>query len=226
MSFYILKPASDTEETGHIYPQVQKMKPGYNDKASNSVYALSKAYQHFPDFEPDLDYFIVHSHAKLTDLLSVAPVHGGFLISKKLKEVFEQFNIVSHKFYPAKVQHKKNFYEYYWMHIICDFTNKVDYVKSTFIIYYNYAHDLGNIEIKNKSDLLLKKEKVKQDNPEKTVTIWAKQIQLTQDFDLSLDLFEIGMFDANYYISAPLKGALIENKITGCDITLTNRVIY
>jgi hypothetical protein len=77
MYYYIFKPATNTPETGFVFPQVQKMKPGYNYKAVNSVHALSRAVQHIPDFIPDLNFFVVSGIAKLTDLLSVSLVYGA-----------------------------------------------------------------------------------------------------------------------------------------------------
>lgn len=226
MQYYILQPASNTPEIGPQYPQVQKMKPGYNYKAPNSVYALSKAYQDFPDFEPDLDYFIVHASAKLTDLLSAAPVYGGFLISERLKSIFDRFNIAPHKFYRAKVKYKKKFFEdYYWMHIICNLSDLVDYKKSTFYIYYNYVHNLGFIDIHSKEEYFHKKAKIENDNPDKVVTVWADKIYLSNSFDRNLDLFEIGTFNANYFISTPLKHALLEEKIAGCSIASAENLI-
>jgi len=194
------------------------MAPEYNYKAPNSVYALSRAVEKFPDFSPNLDYFIVHGKAKLTDLLSVAPIHGGFLISNRFKLLLEKFHLAPHKFYPAKVYHKKQFHEYYWMHIICNLTNLVDYPNSTFFFYLNFSHNLGYIAIASKDDYEQKKEKVKKDNPGKTITIWAEKIKLNSDFDTSLHLFEIGGFDSNYYISQPLKEAIVAANITGCHI--------
>jgi hypothetical protein len=219
MQYYIFEPACDTPETGHQYPQVQKMKPGYDFKAVNSVHALSRAYQDFPDFEPDLDHFIVHAQAKLTELLSVAPVDGGVLISERLKNIFEQSTIVPHKFYSAKLKYRKAFYEnYYWMHIICNLSELVDYRKSTFFIYYNYAHNLGFIDVNSKEEYLKKKRKVQIDNPDKVITVWANKIYMIDHFDKNLDLFEIGAFNADYFISESLKNAIIKEKITGCSI--------
>lgn len=225
MNFYIFKPATNTAETGSQYPQVQKMNPEYDYKAPNSVHQLSRANSDFPDFKPNLDYFIVHSQAKLTDLLSVTPLHGGLLISDKLKNIFDQFNIAPHRYYPAKIKHRKNFYDnYYWMHIICDLSNIVDYQKSSFFIYYNYGHNLGHINVSSKEEYFILKEKVKTDNPGKTVTIWADKIHLTSGFNKNIDLFEIGSFNADYFISTSLKEKILQEKISGCNISLASNL--
>jgi hypothetical protein len=215
-----------TPETGQQYPQVQKMSPGYDYKASNSVYALSREYQKFPDYEPNLDYFVLHGKAKLSDLLSVAVVHGGFLISEKFQNVLEPFNLAPHKFYPARVYFRKQFYRYYWMHIICDLSDQVDYSKSTFFVYHNYSKNLGYTNVTSKEELNKKREKIETDNPGKTVTIWAEKIHLNNAFDHSLDLFDIGNFDSNYYISEQLKNKIISEKITGCDIQPAYNLIF
>lgn len=226
MSYFIFKPATNTPETGPEYPQVQKMAPGYNYKAPNSVHALSREVEKIPDYEPNLDYFIVQGRAKLSDILSVAPVSGGFLMSAKLKNILEQFRLPTHKFYPAKLQHKKQFYDYYWMHIICDLTDYVDYPNSTFFVYYNYSQNLGYINISSKEELIQKKQKLKSDNPGKTVTIWADKLTLSQSFNKKLDLFEVGTFDANYYISESLCQAITNAKVSGCSITIAANLCY
>lgn len=223
MPYYIIKPATDTTETGPVYPQVSKMAPGYNFKATNSVHALSRETEKLPDYEPNLDYFIVNGKAKLSDLLSVSVIYGGFLISEKFKTVLQQFNLPNHKFYPAKVQYKKQFYDYYWLHIICDLTDNVDYQKSTFFVYHNFSKNIGYIDIASKDEIIQKRAKLKSDNPGKTVTIWAEKIFLNTPFK-KLDLFEIGMFDANCYISERLQQSIIKEKITGCTLTPANNL--
>jgi hypothetical protein len=219
MPYYILKPAVDTPETGSTYPQVQKMAPGYDYEANNSVYALSREVEKLPDYEPNLDYFIVHSKARLSDILSVATIYGGFLISEKLKTVLEQFKLPTHKFYPARLQYKKQFYNYYWMHIICNLTDYVDYPNSTFFVYHNFSKNLGYINIASKDELIQKEENLKELNPGKTVAIWAERIVLSASFNRKLDLFKISNFDSRYYISESLQQAVVEAKITGCSIT-------
>jgi hypothetical protein len=224
-SYYIFQPACNTAETGPEFPQVQKMAPGYDYKATNSVYALSKATENLPDFAPNLDHFVVNGKARLTDLLSVAPVNGGFLISNRFKTLLEKFKIAQHRFYAAKVSHKKEFYDYYWIHIISNLAEFVDYPKSTFFIYYNYSHNLGYVTVDSKEDFKDQKEKIKKDNPDKTITIWADKIRLNEDFDLSLDLFEIGCFNSNYCISDRLKTAISTFNITGCDISTATNIL-
>jgi hypothetical protein len=219
MHYNIFKPFVGSE-----YPQVQKMSPSYNYNSENSVYALSSC-EGLPDFQPDLNYFVVHNKAKLTDLLSVSVANGGFLISEKLKNIFVEFNLPPHHFYPAQVQHKKKLHNYYWFHVASDFTDVVNYEASDFFIYYNYAHKMGNIAITSKDDFIIKKKKIKTDNPEKTITIWAEKIVFSNLFDTTIDLFQISMFDSNTYISPGLTKAIVDSNLTGVEITQTTNLI-
>ena len=215
MNYYIFKPAIANKDTGKIYPQIQKMCSGYDFDAKNSVDSLARATKSFPINEPNLDYFVIHNNAKLTDLLSTGIISGGFLISNELKDVFEKFNLISYKLYKARVYHKKVFYDYFWIHFISNLTKFVDYDKSTFFIYETFIHDLGDIKISSESDLIEKRMKIKNDNPDKTITIWSKDLYLTDQFDKKIDLFEIGSFDSNFYISEQLLNELNDKNITG-----------
>ncbi|MFL9484508.1 imm11 family protein [Chitinophagaceae bacterium LWZ2-11] len=224
MNYYIFKPAINTFETGTAYPQIQKMSLGYDYKATNSVHALSRANQSLPNFSPNLDYFVVNKQAKLSDLLSVSVIRGGFLISNKLKEILEKHNLPEHQFYSAKIQFKTKFYDYYWLHIISDLTDVVDYSNSTFFIYHNYLHNLGYIKILSKQDFDIKKRKLKQDNEGKTVTIWSEAIFFNKTFENQLDLFAVSLFDNDFYITETLKNVIMNEKITGVEIQISNKI--
>jgi hypothetical protein len=225
MSYYIFKPAVNTSETGSAYPQIQKMVDGYNYKAPNSVHALSREVEKLPTYEPNLDYFVVHNRAKLSDILSVAPISGGFIISEKLKNILVNFNLPKHKFYPAKLQYKEKYYNYYWMHIICNLTENVDYQKSIFFVYYNFSKNMGYIDISSKNELIQKEQNLKMQNPGKLVVIWAEKISLNQSFDRTLDLFKIGTFDSNYYVSQSLQQVILKEKVSGCSLILATNLI-
>ncbi len=110
------------------------------------------------------------------------------------------------------------------MHIISDLTDLVDYESSKFYTYYNYTHNLGYVAVNSKQDFKVKKEKIKKDNPEKNITIWAETIKFTKYFDTYIDLFAIGSFDSKYYISEQLKKAILDEKITGCDVRPANNL--
>jgi hypothetical protein len=216
MIFYTIEPAVNTSETGSAYPQIQKMSPGYNYNLPNSVYALDRKTTEFPDFTPNLDYFVLHNRAKLSDILSASVLNScGFIVSEKFKKLIEGFNIMPHQFYDANVYYKKEKHPYYWMHIIGNMYSFVDYKKSVFFIYHNFSHNIGYISIDSFEDYLMQKEKIETNNPTKTVTVWAEKIHLNNNFGSTLDFFKIGRFNSQYFISNRLKLKLQENNITG-----------
>lgn len=219
MLYYKFAPAADTPATGPEYPQIQKMAPGYDYDTSNSVYALSRENQNIPEYTPNLDYFVLARNAKPSDLLSAAVIYGGFLVSEKFRMLLEQFQLPTHKFYPAKVKWRKEFLNYFWMHTICDLTDYVDYPSSKFFVYQNYITVLGFVDVKSKDEYLKKVEELKKANPGKILTIWASQISLPASIIKNYDLFEIGAFNADSYISESIREAILDQKITGCDIS-------
>ncbi len=229
MQYYIFKEACATKETGPVYPQIQKWKPGYDDDRLNSYfsYYLASKQGEFPDFTPDLDSLIMHGKAKPTDIVS-SIISIGFVVSKKLKEVFEHFAFPPHRFYPAKLMHKNAGFDYYFMHIISDYTDFVDFGKSTFITCGFSNSDPQPITLTSKQDYINKAKQLQDDSFVKQLTyrsIQAKEIHFNGEFNKQIDFFQINRFDINFCISQRLKDAITENAITGCDIQPTNRII-
>ncbi len=229
MAFYILSEVCDTPETGHVFPQIQKLKTGYDVQKPDSIYShLKKSRNGFPDEVPDLDSFILHGRAKPTDLVSNAIASGsGLFVSEKLKSILSNHNLADHRFYPAKVAYKnKSIENYYWAQLMGNFTDTVDFTRSTFFIYKHYREDVGDIDIDSISDYNRKKAVLIGDNPGINITIWAKRLCLYPSFfSRNFDLFKIGFFDTHYYISQSLRDELIKSNITGCDIRATDRII-
>lgn len=138
IDYYILEPAAATKQTESEFPQIQYMSPAYNYSEENSSHSLRV--DRFSKAAPNLDYFILHNRARFTDLLSEAVTGGGgLLVSPKLKSILEQFNLIPHHFYPAKVKHKDSFYPYFWIHLVGDLTEYLDYPNSRFVIKGNFG---------------------------------------------------------------------------------------
>jgi hypothetical protein len=215
MQHYILNLSSETSIIGNQYPQIQKMKPRYDYDGPHTVYKLGRHYQALPDFSPDLDGFVLHSGAKPTDFLSnVFSSPNGFIVSEKVKNILQKLSLPLHSFYPIKLYHKKQqIGNYYWLHVICDLTEIVDYPASAFFIYKDYSFDLGPVQVSSKEMLLLKKSNLKGKNKDHNITIWAKKLKLTQN--VKYDFFDIGSFDNNHYISQQLKNIFEKEKVNG-----------
>src|SRR5690349_8230730 len=137
MNYFILQPSTRKKDNFGVYPQVQRMTARYDYKSENSIYNLNRYKNSFPEFTPNLNAFLVQKNTQLTDLLSVSVISGGLLLTKKMKLVLESHNLPSHKFYEAHVDFKGKDHQYYWLHIVCDLLDDIDYIKSNFIIYQN-----------------------------------------------------------------------------------------
>jgi hypothetical protein len=225
--FFKLSEARATGETGSNYPQIEVMISGYDYDSPNSIHNLAKNHDLFSDYKPNLDSFILTKRAKLTDLLSDALGGGGHLISHKFYNILSNLNLSLHKCFPATILDKfNNLHYYYYLYLINDYSKFVDYKKSIFFIYHNYAWDLGIVPIKSKEDFILKEKELKQKNPNESIVLWAKRIILSSEFNANLDLFKIGNFNSDCFISKRLKNLIIENRITGCEIKEADNLEY
>jgi hypothetical protein len=106
-----------TDGIGRTFPQHQEMGRGYDYDAPDSVHKLP--FDAIPSFEPNFNTVIIHGHAKLTDLLSSAPIiHSGFLVSPRLRALLEQFVLPPHRFYPVPMTHRgKTISGYCWLQL-------------------------------------------------------------------------------------------------------------
>lgn len=234
MQYYIFKEACATKETGQEYPQIQKWKLGYNDDKADSYYSYYDASSKgsiLPDFAPDLDALVMHNRSKQTDLIS-SGLSIGLIISKKLKIIFEQFKFPPHRFYTAKIIHKKiELNDYYFMHVVSDYYNDyldfLDYDQSVFVTTGISGGEPKGITLNSKQDYLNKAQQLQKDFSEKKVyrAIKAEKICFNAKFDKNLDCF-IAPFGIEYYISQRLKAALFENGITGVEIQSTDRISF
>jgi hypothetical protein len=225
--YYILEYASGTKETGPQYPQVQKMGKDYDYKASNSIYELSVYRKELPNFIPNLDHFVLHTKAKPTDLISNALTRNtGFLVSGRLQHLLKSFQLPLHKFYQARVLHGKSFLnDYYWLQIVTDLSDNVDYELSEFYV-YNMADviskDLGSMELKSRADYEEKGKELKAQNT--NLVIGAKRLVMSEAFNKDLDLFKVSPISGNTFIRERLCQALQEGKFTGVTIKPTNLI--
>jgi hypothetical protein len=180
MSYYILKPAVDTQETGNAYPAVESY-DDYDFNAPNSVYKLN--FHEFPDFTPDIRFKLAKG-AKLCDMMGQATINAnGFLISEKLKSIFEKANIIPHKFYLASIEANSSLYNYYWFHLIWnEGIELVDFTQTLF------EYKISNSEkttclLANYSEYVEKKKSLGFFNPLRAVKITLRR----NNFDLIIN---------------------------------------
>ena len=162
--------------------------------------------------------------AKLTDIVSNG--FGGQLeiVSPRTKEILETYNLCPHRFYEMNLYLRKVKYDYYMFHTQCDYSDLVDYKKSTFVE-YNYSTKGASMSINSKEEFLTRRKIMGEKNILNSVT--ADTLFMTSNFgDMNLDYFYIGIVDGEDYISERLMKHLLESKITGWDfIPATNLIV-
>lgn len=205
--YYKLRPAVDTPETGNDYPAVESI-DNYDFNSPNSVYKLDSSV--FPDFTPDIRYKLA-KRAKLCDIMEKSNISAcGLLISERVKTIFESANLIPHKYYLATIENKDVIFQYYWTHFVWENAIKyLDFKNSKFKI-KRASKDLGEIEISDYEDLLIKQSELG----------YIKMIHNYEStmYQTDLDLF-IHPLNKTIYISEKLMNTLLNEKITGADIT-------
>jgi hypothetical protein len=211
-NYYILKPAVDTKETGNAYPAVESY-DDYDFNAPNSVHKIK--FNEFPDFTPDI-HFKLAKGARLCDMMGQATISGhGFLISEKLKSVFEKANIIPHKFYPATIEANGTLHKYYWVHFAWkDAHEKVDFPKSKFYI-RKFSSKLENISLLNFNDYLEEKEKI---GTLKTIDFTELSVK-----PIAYDMFLIP-FRGEIFVNENFKSLLNNSNLTGIELEPTTKI--
>lgn len=209
MEWYAISNATG-KEVGNVYPQVESMAPGYDLKKPNSVHNIP--FDKYPDFEPDLSYFVLVQKAKLTDVISLGYIiANGFLISEKLKTIFEKFKLPEHKYYPARVLHKNTLHNnYYWMHFAKDCKELIDFDQSIFKLTHPlpfFREDTNYISCENAEELKLEKQK------ETTHEIFIDKVKFNQEINLDMLFFDFPW--RKFYINQTLINNFKDAKITG-----------
>ena len=199
------------------YPQTDGMKLDYDLRKPTSVWNLPNC--SFPDFEPDLDYFLLTKKAKLTDIVSTALINAaGFIVSEKVKNILSEFRLPEHKYFSAKLKYKNQIYSnYYWLHFGSDNAALIDFNNSTFVRrdpILTFNDDMEELVISNVSDL---------DNESRKDTvesIFPTSLQVNnQD---GYDFLYFNDFWNNFFIKGTLLEKLLENNCTGCDYKKTS----
>jgi hypothetical protein len=137
MNFYKIAWIEDPEMESGIYNQLQ-FELDYELEFSDNCYSNLKNYE-LPNFEPVFGKLILHPNAQLTDFLSISlgEIGGnGFIISEKAKQLFSNFNLPIHRYYPLSIYKQggeKLGQNYFWLQII-DSINIIDYKQSRFFI--------------------------------------------------------------------------------------------
>jgi hypothetical protein len=202
--YYKLENRTD-KEVGSVFPQVSCL---------SQIDAHRLRSDEFPSFTPKLIFELVKK-AKLTDVLSQAAISAmGFIVNYKLKEITESQNQLNLKTYPATVETKSARENYYWLHIkSLDISDLIDYESSTFF-YTKYELNQDDIKINSYAHY----KSLSNENG----IMWGvgmDKIKLSNKFNQSLEFFHLSPFDRTVYVSKRLRNLIVNNQITGIEIT-------
>ena len=214
----------------------------YNYKSSNSIASFNRyIWEHidFPSFTPDLTLQMVKEkkYSTLNDFLFYS--NKGFLLSPKVKEIFQSFRLPSHKFYPARVIRNHKEYTYYYFYFFADSLQSIDFKASKFY-FINDLEERVNFSVDSleafsqlKQTNWANKEQYKEfTDPHGFPKVGTKKMDIEARrkiirqfgayeivfgdmFNKEQDLFTIHEFSWMTYISERLKDALLLEKVTG-----------
>jgi len=223
MNYYILEKNADGPIIGE-YPQVGHRK-GYNPRSPKGHYNIR--YEEFPNFEPEITLQFT-PRAKVTDNVSFSMPSSGLLFNKKTKEIFEQFNLPPHRFYPISVYHKKENTEftYYWFYfIVSDFWELFISEGSFAQLYVNGPK--GWHKVYGEKMPLINREQIIRDEeaykiPPNLNLGTVKSLKFgninMKETLLNYDFYELDCLNYHMIISEPLKNAIELAGITGFEI--------
>lgn len=203
--------------------QIYSLSPKHDVFDDKGVYAFGRI--DFPEIS-EIKYLLLDKENELQDILT-APMLTltGILINYRTKNVFSQFKLPPHKFYPAYVKDfKGNVYEYYWLQTSKkrDLKDYLDYQKSQFY----WKKDPGDVE---REDIEINSIREIEDFKMKLSRgqgVKIKTAVLSKEFaDLNIDLFKIGRLSTDWIISERLKEALENAYITGISFKEASNLI-
>lgn len=212
MKYFSLTYSTNEKEVGKIWPQCDSVPEGYNYKelleGPNSMTNLTN--DEFPNEKPTL-IFGLHKKAKLTDVVSPSNISAiGLLINDKVKNILDDFNLMTHKYYPAIVKELEFQYNYYWLHFVKSDLLGVNFEESKFEITNLANKPLANIKINSWEHFV-----------ERDKNIGLKHIRakkLIIEPEARKDLIYFPYIYSFMFVSEDLALELAAQKITGLEI--------
>lgn len=219
MDYYLLSNSTDEKIVGKQYPQCKGMPTGMGLTSKwfeqpNSMTKLTN--DEFPNFEPEL-IFELDEKAKLTDVVTPSNISAkGLLVNDKLKNIFDSFNLMEHKYYPATLIVNGEKRNYYWLHFKESndvFLNYIDFDKSSFYIGNLARWKEATIEINSIDDYYQSKKNLG------FKTINFEQLFFKENFKQNpIELFYINNLHNDFIINDVLKNTLQTLNIKGFEV--------
>ncbi|MFY9309461.1 MAG: hypothetical protein WAQ28_10485 [Bacteroidia bacterium] len=217
MKYYTLTNSTNLKEIGYFIQTIGSIDANGQDvKGINSRVKLNQFT--FPSFVPDLR-FKLENKAILTDVISTSNIHAkGFLISNGFKNLLFDFNIIEHKFYPSSVIANNISYDYYWLHLVKNNFNGIDFSNSTFYNTAIFGSRLTRITISSYDDYIEQCKRISNLN-----RIVVTKLVLTESFlSMNYDLFFFPYIHDFVIASEELISTIKKHKISGLTWEVTD----
>ncbi|UBM57551.1 hypothetical protein LAG90_12055 [Marinilongibacter aquaticus] len=173
-------------------------------------------FDEFPDFIPDA-YFELDEKGKFTDIIRISNTHAkGFLVSPRVRELWNDFILLDHQYYPATVVAESGEKrDYFLFHMAAQDIKGLDYEKSVFndckqLIQTN--DDGSQVFVETKIGRLI--ERILPTKPPRSLAL--KKLYFDEKFP-GYDLFYIPFFMVleDFFISERLATVMQREKMTG-----------
>ena len=210
MGYYFLE-ESCNKDVGRNFPQSIALQSGYDPGIENGLNKLMNCVNQLPDFEPTIDNVVLATYAKLTDVISTAYFNHlvGKLVNQRTLDVFLQQEMPPHKVYPVSVVYKDKHYQYYWLHIISNEHNLINFKRSKYMRTSALGGKIGEISILSYNDYIKEVERGYQGSSIEFELLYLYSRKM------NLDIFKTGAGLFNFFITGKFKSALEANEITG-----------
>lgn len=169
----------------------------------------------FSDFEPLFSDVRITSENKKVDFINyMAAIQGhGFILSARVRDIFDTYRLPPHKYYPLNIVHPKRGIlkspQFYWLQVLetsyLDFVNFND--SKIYAVKNKYQADEESFDVHSKEQLL--------EYAEESLTygIWHDKVIFNKG--LNYDLFFAPSFEYDALISEELKSTLEKSEIEG-----------
>jgi hypothetical protein len=160
-----------------------------------------------PHFEVNIESAVLVKEAKLTDFLHFAPHMFGcpFIISQRVRDVFETFNLPVHFYYPVQLLRNNetlnSYCLFYLPYLGFDY---VDYKNSLFYTGYGLLNNTKIVRINSLNEFL---------DFSGDEILRVKELAFNEKFNKPLDLFNSKL--GGLFVSERLKQAITHNGLLG-----------
>lgn len=214
-----------------FYPNMEHIS-NFHEIMDSPTYCNNLPKNSIPSFEPFFPKFALKWGSKEVDFVADIYIsdwggmeNNGFIVSKKVKSILEEFKLPQHIFYPLIYCRRisKGVYEdmvdmYFYCHFIHSSKEEwIEFSNSTFVHRYIKDDRKVNVNFDSVEDLM-NKSQFEFDTVIDYVTTQYDNLKFNSTYD-GTDLFWLNecTFGRPFFISEKLKNCFEEEKITGLE---------